>query len=342
MTGCLEPFAGADSCIVLVQPILFVSCCIVVIYIFVLVCRTWQLKTNFALLSMRLFRYLLLSICLLMSVLGYADVKPANYGIFSFPDSTQLDVQTRATTERFINAHPFMNTNYIISDIELPHAFVGQTADFYLLLFLCIMLGIIRYMDTRYFVNLWLAFWNPTLSNRQLKEQLQGAGIPNFLMNIFFTFSGGAYIYYIVKFFTPNNSGVIPPSLLIIMLVAGTGIIYLAKYAAVRFSGWAFRVEGITEHYLFNVFLINKVLGITLLPFIIVLAFADHEWARQVVFISFLIAGALLLMRYLRSWQVFGTFFQFSKFHFFMYLCASELLPLAVLMKLLYRGLMFY
>jgi hypothetical protein len=72
-------------------------------------------------------------------------------------------------------------------------------------------------------------------------------------------------MYYIVRFFTPHHSGVIPPSLLIIMLIAGTAIIYLAKYAAVRFRGWAFRVEGITEHYMFNVFLINKVLGITLL-----------------------------------------------------------------------------
>ena len=161
-------------------------------------------------------------------------------------------------------------------------------------------------------------------------------------MNIFFTFAGGAYIYYIVRFFTPYRSGVIPPSLLIIMLIGGTAIIYLCKYAAVRFSGWAFRVEGITEHYLFNVFLINKVLGITLIPFIIILAFADREWGQQVVIISFVAAGILLLNRYIRSWQVFGSFFQYSKFHFFMYLCASELLPLAVLMKLLVKGLMFY
>jgi hypothetical protein len=231
-----------------------------------------------------------------------------------------------------------MATTIFYNDIELPHISDSQTADFYLLLLLCIILGLIRFMDTRYFLNLWRAFWNPTLSNRQLKEQLQGSGLPNLLMNVFFTFAGGSYIYYIVKFFTPHPSGVIPSSLLIIMLIAGTGFIYLSKYAAVRFSGWAFRVEVITEHYLFNVFLINKVLGITLVPFIIILAFADHEWAKQVVFISFLVSGVLLFNRYFRSWQVFGSFFQYSKFHFFMYLCASELLPLAVLVKLLVEG----
>jgi len=277
-----------------------------------------------------------------MSINVQATVQPAVYGITAFAGKATLDSGARVMADSVIAAHPMLASHYIVSDIELPHMYVSKTADFYLLLFLCLMLGLIRFMDTRYFINLWRAFWNPTLSNRQLKEQLQGAGLPNLLMNIFFAFASGAYIYYVVKFFTPHHSGVIPASLLIIMLIAGTGIIYLAKYAAVRFSGWAFRVEGITDHYLFNVFLINKVLAVTLIPFIIILAFADHEWAQQVVFISFVASGILLLNRYIRSWQVFGSFFQYSKFHFFVYLCASELLPLAVLMKLLVKGLMFY
>ncbi len=281
-------------------------------------------------------------VLLLLSARAQAIVQPAAYGITEFADSATLAQGAKALGDSIIATHPMMASTYIISDIEHPHIAESQTADFYLLLSLCLILGLIRFMDTRYFINLWRAFWNPTLSNRQLKEQLQGAGLPNLLMNIFFTFAGGAYIYYVVKFFTPHHSGVIPPSLLIIMLIAGTGLIYLAKYAAVRFSGWAFRVEGITEHYLFNVFLINKVLAVALIPFIIILAFADHQWAQQVVIISFVSAGILLLNRYIRSWQVFGSFFQYSKFHFFMYLCASELLPLAVLMKLLVKGLMFY
>lgn len=281
-------------------------------------------------------------IALLHCASAQARVQPAKYGIYAFPDSTALHVAGAEYANKQLVAHKLLASKRIVGDIEIPHQFVSQTADFYLLLFLCLMLGFIRFMETRYFVILWRAFWNPTLSNRQLKEQLQGSGLPNFLMNVFFTIAGGAYIYYIVRFFTPHPSGVIPPSLLIIMLITGTGIIYLSKYAAIRFSGWAFKVESITEHYLFNVFLINKVMGIMLIPFVIVLAFADHQWAEQIVYISFFVAGLLLLNRYLRSWQVFGSFFQYSKFHFFMYLCASELLPLAVLMKLLVKGLMYY
>lgn len=291
---------------------------------------------------MRLFRYLLCCLLLIPGFRARAIVPPGNYGIASYGDTTALRLGGARLADSAIAAHPMLSSTYIISDVELPRANLSQTADFYLLLFLCIMLGIIRFSDTRYFYNLWLAFWNPTLSNRQLKDQLQGAGLPNLLMNIFFTIAEGSYIYYVVRFYTPHHSGVIPPSLLIIMLIAGTALIYVAKYAAVRFSGWAFRVEGVTEHYLFNVFLINKVLAIILVPFIIILAFADKGVVQQMIVVSFIISGILLLNRYIRSWQVFGSFFQYSKFHFFMYLCASELLPLAVLMKLLVKGLMFY
>jgi hypothetical protein len=291
---------------------------------------------------MRVLRLWFIVIALFACFTAGAKVDLAQYGISVLGDSAEIEQGTGFLMDSLVVNHPMLATKNVISDIELPHQMQSQTADFYLLLLLCLLLGLIRFMDTRYFLNLWRAFWNPTLSNRQLKDQLLGSGLPNILMNIFFTFSGGAYIYYIVRFFVPHHSGVIPPSLLIIMLITGTGIIYFAKYMAVRFSGWAFRVEGITEHYLFNVFLINKVLGVTLIPFIIVLAFADRQWAQQVVVISFIVSGILLLNRYIRSWQLFGSFFQYSKFHFFMYLCASELLPLAILMKLLVKGLMYY
>jgi len=266
---------------------------------------------------------------------------PAAWGIDIPGDPVVIAQMAKHMADSALAAHPMLATGYIVADVQSMRPSSTQTSDFYLLLALCLILGLIRYIDTRYFINLWRAFWNPTLSNRQLKEQLQSAGLPNFLMNVFFTIAGGAYIYYVVKFFTPGPPGTLPSSLLIVLLIAGTGLIYIVKYAAVRFSGWAFRVEGVTEHYLFNVFLINKILAITLLPFIIVLAFAAREWAQQALFLSFVACGLLLLNRYLRSWKVFGSFFQYSRFHFFMYLCASELLPIAVLMKLLVKGLLF-
>ena len=290
---------------------------------------------------MRFFLLFILSITFGVVANANAKYSGISYGLSNIQDTVIAKQISLQFFDSVFISHPMLATTNILYDIETAHAAPSQTADFYLLLILCLILGLIRFLDVKYFFNVWRAFSNPSLGSRHLKDQIQDAGLPNFLMNIFFTFSMGAYIYYIVLNLTPIHSGAIPPSLLIIMLICGTAIIYLAKYLTVRFSGWAFRVEGITEHYLFNVFLINKVLGITLLPFIIFLAFADHQWSNQIMIISFVVAAVLFFIRYLRSWQVFGSFFQYSKFHFFMYLCASELLPIAVLMKLLVKGLLF-
>ncbi|OJW81051.1 MAG: hypothetical protein BGO69_03020 [Bacteroidetes bacterium 46-16] len=283
------------------------------------------------------------SICILfLAITGYGKVQPAHYGLDIMPDSRAISLLAIQSADSMLRSGPAIAHAKTVMDIEHERPPADRTTDFYLLLSLCLMLGLIRYSDPRYFNSLFRAFRNTTLSNRQLKEQLEGATLPNILMNVFFTIVSGAYIYYIVRYFTPQRREVIPPSLLILMLITGVMVIYLAKYAAVRFSGWAFRVQSITDHYLFNIFLINKIIGISLLPFIILLAFAGPAWTEPVAIVSFALTGVLLINRYTRSWQVFGSFFQYSKFHFFTYLCASELLPLAVLMKLLVRGLLYY
>lgn len=286
--------------------------------------------------------YVLLLLLLLCGTTAQAKVSPEKYGVTIPVSSVELKKMALAKTDSILKAHPQVSHKVGYSAILNHRGYSDKTGDFYLLVALCIMLGLIRYSDPRYFNGLLRAFWNPTQGSRQLKDQLQAMTFPNLLMNVFFTMAGGAYIYYVARVFTPQRSGNIPPSILIVMLIAGMMVIYLGKYAVVRFSGWAFRLEEITDFYLFNVFLINKIIAIAMLPFIVLLAFADPVWTQPLTMVSFVLIGILLINRYTRSWQVFGSFFQYSKFHFFTYLCASELLPLAVLMKLLVEGIMYY
>ena len=268
-----------------------------------------------------------------------ARVQPSQYGLqFSIGNEVQNQALARSM-DSLVKAHPTLSNANVFFNIQTERSWDDHTVDFYLLMGLVLFLGLIRLLDPKYFQQLWRAFRNPTLSNRQLKDQLDSSSLPSLLTNIFFAITMGAYVYYLIKLFIPQRTGDIPASLLVLMLITGMMLIYTVKYAVMRFSGWAFKVEGITEHYVFNVFLINKIIGLLLLPFTILIAFAGPAIAGPAVIVSLIAVGLLLINRYTRSWQVFGSFFQYSKFHFFMYLCASELLPLAVLTKLLVRGL---
>lgn len=215
-----------------------------------------------------------------------------------------------------------------------------RARDFYVNIGLVLFLGVIRAIDPDYFFELAVAFQNPGIADRRSKVKGRHDSFINFLMNLFFVLTIGFYLFYVVGgSLGSHHLSRASPGFMLMLLPLGVSVIYIVKYAAIRFSGWAFKVESVTDRYVFNVFLINKVIGLLLLPFVIVLAFAGEAAREPTIFVSMGLVGILFASRYVRSWEVFGSFFQYSKFHFFTYICASELLPLAVLLKLLVRGL---
>jgi hypothetical protein len=278
---------------------------------------------------------LLLLLCL--SFGGSARISPQKYGIEVWNDSARIAAGVGPAMDSFINAHPALKSGYIINRIEVPHEGVDRTAQFYLLLFLCLLLGAIRTADPRYFNTLLRAFRHGG-KQRHLQDSIENSIVPNTLMNIFFAITAGAFLSCMLEQLEPGRRGAHSPGLFLVQLCLGVMGVYIVKYLAMRFSGWAFRVESITGEYLFNVFLVNKILGIALLPAVVLLTFSSPEWQEPILILSLIVTGGLILMRYLRSWPAFGSFFQYSRFHFLAYICASEILPLAVLLKLLLRG----
>lgn len=274
-----------------------------------------------------------------LSIAAFAKVSPARYGVVLPADSVGMAQATAKHMDSLLAKNMFLSAKTTISAIEHTRVMVDRTWDFYLLLLLCMMLGVVRYGDPRYFGNMWRVFRNPS-QGRAAKEQLEVSVVQNIVMNLFFALVVGAYLYYLARINIPQRTGSVSPSTLVPMLVAGVMLIYAAKYIVIRFSGWAFKIDNISEYYIFNIFLVNKIIAISLLPFVIVMAFGSAALAGPAVVVSVIVIALLFINRYIRSWQVFGSFFQYSKFHFFTYLCASEILPLAVLMKLLVRGLL--
>jgi hypothetical protein len=221
------------------------------------------------------------------------------------------------------------------------HEFNDRSSDFLMIILLITFLGIFRAANPSYLRNLFRAFRNPTLSTRQLKEQLRQDSPASLTMDLIFCISLGLYLYFALGHI--HNKKIIleyPVMVIILGFILLFILVYVVRFLFLKFTGWVFNISEITDSYTFNVFLINKILGIVLIPFTVILAFGQGQWVQASLFLSFLVIAVLFLNRYIRSGVVFGYFIKFSKFHFFMYLCASELLPLAVLMKLVNQWLL--
>lgn len=288
----------------------------------------------------KLIVYTLVLCCLLLGN-EYASASPNwllqaydSTGITEQQVERSVDESYRAMLGRFV---PKQNDGIIARAESTPRVRENESGTFYLIVFSMILFGGVRYTNPKYFQNLFKALRSPMLTSQQLKEQMANAVLVNWLMNIFFAIAAGTYAYLLVGVFSSQRSIGAYPSMLLPVLIAVIMVIYIVKYFVLKFSGWAFNVQSIMDSYLFNVYLVNKVVAVVLLPFLVFIAFADSVLMSPVTILSFIVLGALLLYRYVRSWQVFGAFFKYSRFHFFMYLCASEILPVAVLTKVLVR-----
>jgi hypothetical protein len=112
-------------------------------------------------------------------------------------------------------------------------------------------------------------------------------------------------------------------------------VIYLIKFLSLKLFGWLFNITAAADGYIFIVFMINKIIGIYLLPFLVLLAFSDTEIYEAAFIFSYLGVFALLAYRFILSYGLVQNQIRLNPFHFFLYLCAFEIVPLLLIYKAL-------
>ncbi|MDB5275145.1 MAG: hypothetical protein JWR61_100 [Ferruginibacter sp.] len=206
---------------------------------------------------------------------------------------------------------------------------------FYALLILVAALSFLRFFYVRYFNNLFQVFFNTSLRQSQLTDQLLQARLPSMLFNLTAAFSGGIFFYFLLKYFGWVNER----KPLDVMLLSSFFVmaIYFLKYVSLKFTGWLSGYSNITNTYIFIIFLINKILGILLLPLIIVMAFSIPVLIKVSVMIAILLTALMFLLRFFRSYSLLQNQVKISAAHFMLYIAGVELMPLL----LIYKALLF-
>lgn len=228
-----------------------------------------------------------------------------------------------------------------ITPIEAPLDIVekpyhSQTLGFYVVIFILISFGIFRQFDSSFYSRLFSSFVSTTGSIRYAKAQVGQKSIISYWMNAMFFLVGSLYVYYVIYTLSPSFTIRGWSALMIIfVLLIGLVLVYGVKYIFLKMLGNLFDIEQYVDEYLFNVFLVNKVLAILLIPVIILLMFASAPIAKVVAIASIILVGLALLNRYARSQETMRAMVKLNKFHFFIYLCTSEIIPIAILAKVI-------
>lgn len=176
------------------------------------------------------------------------------------------------------------------------------------------------------------AMVNYQVSLRLLRER--NVLFKNISLGLNFTFSlnVGLFIFYLFDFFGYDQ--VLPYKFASMLLYTLAVIsIYSLKSGACKFLGYVFLVKDEFDEYIHNVRLYNKNIGLFLFPIIVIYPFIMDPVKPYVIYAGFLIIGTLILLRIHRGFQIImkkGV----SIFYLILYLCAMEILPVLLMIKL--------
>lgn len=223
---------------------------------------------------------------------------------------------------------PVINKATAVS--QIPHRKSAKDLAFYFMLGLLLYLGIIRTLYSRYFSNLLRVFFNTSLRQSQLTDQLLQAKLPSLFFNVLFLLVSSYYLFLLL--IQSNGLGFDQWIWWPVCLLAIGGI-YVLKYSILKLAGWLTGYRQQAETYIFITFLINKMIGLLLIPGIVIMSFSQPLLVQVTTLASFVIIGLLLVMRFVRSYGLMQHNFRVSRLHFFLYIIGLELLPLLLIYK---------
>ena len=236
--------------------------------------------------------------------------------------------------EKVLSMNAYFNfTGQPVVEIFALHRPNSKDSLFFLLVAILFYFALIRIFFEKYFNNLMTLFFRVSLRQQQIREQVLQTPLPSLLLNILFVISAGLYACYLLHYSRLGAGVRFWVLYLNCMLLLGT--IYFVKFLVLKFIGWVFSISRATDIYIFIVFLVNKMLGIFLLPFLIVITFSGPQLREVFITISLAMIFVLWTYRILASFRPVHNEIKLTPFYFFLYLCAFEIAPLLLIYKVL-------
>jgi hypothetical protein len=210
---------------------------------------------------------------------------------------------------------------------------VTYDAMFYLLILMLFYFAVVKLFFAKYLANVMTLFFRASMRQQQLREQVLQSPFPSLLLNNLFIFSGGLYGAFLIRFYHYGNAERFWLNFL--YSAALLAILYLFKFLILKTIGWIFNISRAVETYLFVVFMTNKIIGIFLLPFLVLISFSGPLMTQIAVTISIIMICLFYIYRFIASYGTLRKEIKISGLHFFLYLCAFEIAPLLLIYKVL-------
>lgn len=215
-----------------------------------------------------------------------------------------------------------------------PRLDENKTSLFLLFLLIFLIFGLLRFYHPRYIAGLFKLYNRGQMVNQTAIQQLQSNNAPKVLFSIIYFLTAGYVTVKIAYYF----QGLTLCKNSIIDILLGIGFIsltFLFKYIVVRSLAWIFNfnkgIKGLFHYLNFA----NQIVGIILLPICGLLLLCLDKGATFVLILGIITLSISLIVRYIYNFAYLKQLPNVLLIHFLLYLCAFEIIPMAVLARFL-------
>lgn len=199
------------------------------------------------------------------------------------------------------------------------------------LLILLSVLAVVRYSYPKRMVRLAQALVRDRMLHNLMRENMVMSHRTAISLFLVFIVSSGLLAYLAVKSFAAAAFTMIGFWLFPAM-VLGFALIYTWKIVTVRLVQFVFGANGGLSEYLNYSFVMNALLGIVWLPVILVVVVTLPHIARGVIVVAAVFFALAWLVRIIKGIQ-YALSQRVISIYIILYLCALEIMPLAVIAK---------
>ncbi|MGB1205400.1 MAG: DUF4271 domain-containing protein [Chitinophagales bacterium] len=241
--------------------------------------------------------------------------------------SQALAAQNEANPDR-TNIAP-LDIHY---DIQAVNKHKNPTMLFYILASVFLFLIVTRQIFTTYIDKMYKSFFNANLAKQFFNDFSHNNPLLNVLLHLNIVLVLSTFVYLSMRFF--NKLHTVDNQQLMLIIFFATAVYIAIRRLLLGFSAFILPVKESIQFYIFNLKLLNNMLVVVLLPFLILLAFANDTLAYFAYYTILLILFAFILYLLRRGSIIGKDYIIFHKFHFFLYLCTFEIVPLLILYKI--------
>lgn len=260
-----------------------------------------------------------------------ADTTPFKKDI---PDSSAMTSYYMAL-DHILGGQAFIKSTVQME--ELPQQIKHRSSKeylFYLLAGLLLVLALVRLFFIKYFTTLFRVFFSTSLRQTQLTDQLMQAKLPSLVFNLFFIVSTGLFTWLVLNYYGLNTHQ--NRWLILAAFVLAFGLVYFFKFTIIKVAGWVTGQPALSNGYIFIIFMINKIFGILVVPFLVIIAFSEDIIRQAAITLALLMAASFFLLRFYKAYGLLKGKLKLGPVHFILLIFALEVVPLLLLYKALW------